>query len=109
MVSARAVARRLALANGAELAIDHVSGFERDFLYRRFYQLDNFSIPCRKATAAEHRVLAKLSVLTPGDYAAVARRHHFQPLPDPKAWIEALTAECALKEPPRRPLGFGAG
>lgn len=48
-----AAARRLALANGAELVIDHVSGFVRDFDYRRCYELDHFSIPCRKATPAE--------------------------------------------------------
>jgi hypothetical protein len=48
-----AAARRLALANGAELAIDHLSGFVRDIDYQRTYQLDHFSIPCRKATASE--------------------------------------------------------
>jgi hypothetical protein len=48
-----AAARRLALVNGAELAIDDVSGFVRDDLYRRTYLLDGFQIPCRKATPAE--------------------------------------------------------
>ncbi len=48
-----AAARRLALVNNAELVIDAVSGFVRDRNYQRHYQLDHFSIPCRKATAAE--------------------------------------------------------
>ena len=48
-----AAARRLALVNNAELAIDDVSGFLRDRNYRRCYHLDHFSIPCRKATATE--------------------------------------------------------
>ncbi|MCK5232933.1 MAG: alpha-1,2-fucosyltransferase, partial [Desulfobulbaceae bacterium] len=48
-----AAARRLALVNNAELVIDAVSGFVRDRNYQRYYQLDHFSIPCRKATAAE--------------------------------------------------------
>lgn len=48
-----AAARRLALANGAELVIDDVTGFVRDAQYRRRYMLDNFSIPARKATPAE--------------------------------------------------------
>jgi len=48
-----AAARRLALVNGAELALDDVSGFVRDGLYRRTYLLDGFGIPCRKATSAE--------------------------------------------------------
>lgn len=45
-------ARRLALVNEAELVIDHVSGFVRD-KYNRHYELDAFSIPCRKATPFE--------------------------------------------------------
>ena len=48
-----AAARRLALINDAELVIDDVTGFMRDNLYKRFYQLDCFKIPCRKATALE--------------------------------------------------------
>jgi hypothetical protein len=46
-------ARRLALANNAELVIDDVTGFKRDHQYHRRYMLDCFSIPARKATAAE--------------------------------------------------------
>jgi len=48
-----AAARRLALANDAELVLDDVSGFVRDHRYQRHYQLDQFNISCRKATAAE--------------------------------------------------------
>lgn len=48
-----AAARRLALANNAELVLDDISGFAYDAVYQRGYQLDHFNIPCRKATAAE--------------------------------------------------------
>jgi len=48
-----AAARRLALANKAELVIDDVTGFVRDTQYRRKYMLDKFSITARKATPAE--------------------------------------------------------
>ncbi|MEI7635944.1 MAG: alpha-1,2-fucosyltransferase [Syntrophus sp. (in: bacteria)] len=48
-----AAARRLALANNAELVIDDVSGFVYDTVYKRRYQLTHFSIPCRTATAGE--------------------------------------------------------
>lgn len=48
-----AAARRLALAHGAELALDDVTGFARDARYRRRYALDSFSIPARKATPSE--------------------------------------------------------
>lgn len=48
-----AAARRLALANNAELIVDDVTGFARDQEYRRQYALDHFNIPCRKATSKE--------------------------------------------------------
>jgi hypothetical protein len=48
-----AAARRLALVNNAELIVDHVTGFTRDYMYQRQYQLDHFSIPARKATKSE--------------------------------------------------------
>lgn len=48
-----AAARRMALVNNDQLLIDDVSGFARDHVYRRQYQLDHFSIRCRKATSAE--------------------------------------------------------
>ncbi|MFH1062516.1 MAG: alpha-1,2-fucosyltransferase [Candidatus Omnitrophota bacterium] len=46
-------ARRLSLVNNAELVIDNVTGFARDYLYRRQYALDCFNINARKATPAE--------------------------------------------------------
>lgn len=48
-----AAARRLALANQAELVIDDVTGFARDRKYHRRYALDRFRISARKATAWE--------------------------------------------------------
>ena len=48
-----AAARRLALANNAELVIDDFTGFVRDRQYRRQYALDSFHITARKATPAE--------------------------------------------------------
>jgi Glycosyl transferase family 11 len=48
-----AAARRLALVNEAELVVDDVTGFSRDYQYRRRYLLDKFSLPIRKATPAE--------------------------------------------------------
>ena len=48
-----AAARRLAIANNAELVIDHITGFARDREYRRKYMLDRFHIPARTASRAE--------------------------------------------------------
>ena len=50
---AYSAARRLALFNKVELALDHVSGFCYDSEYQRHFQLDHFEIPCRKASAEE--------------------------------------------------------
>ena len=41
--------------------------------------------------------LQKLTMLTPGDFAAVARRHRFAPIGSPAALVAALAAECAVK------------
>ena len=48
-----AAARRMALANNAELVLDSVSGFAYDVDYERHYQLNHFNIACREATAGE--------------------------------------------------------
>lgn len=48
-----AAARRLSVVNNAELVLDHVSGFERDFKYKRHYQLGHFNITNRLATPSE--------------------------------------------------------
>lgn len=50
---AYAAARRLALVNNAELVIDDVTGFSRDYQYKRQYALDRFCIPVRTATSNE--------------------------------------------------------
>ncbi len=48
-----AAARQLALKNNMELVIDDVSGFVRDFKYKRQYQLNHFNISVRKALPRE--------------------------------------------------------
>jgi SpoVK/Ycf46/Vps4 family AAA+-type ATPase len=42
--------------------------------------------------------LARLSCLTPGDFAAVARQNRFRPIATPIAFITALGQECLVKE-----------
>ena len=56
--------------------------------------------------AAQQQQLAAMSHLTPGDFAAVARRHRFAPFADDTAWVDALAAECALKPQAARKAGF---
>ena len=51
--------------------------------------------------------LARLPVLTPGDFALVARQHRFRKLTGPAQVIDALRTECAAKEDGRRQrIGF---
>lgn len=50
--------------------------------------------------------LDRLDALTPGDFAALARRHRFQPLETAAAWIDALEAEASLKTGGRNRIGF---
>jgi len=51
--------------------------------------------------------LARLSLLTPGDFAAVARQHRFRPIISPTALVVALEQECQLKHEGRRhAIGF---
>jgi transitional endoplasmic reticulum ATPase len=50
--------------------------------------------------------LQRLSKLTPGDFAAVARQHRFRPITSASALVAALEAECAVKEGARACIGF---
>jgi len=51
--------------------------------------------------------LAQLPLLTPGDFATVARQHRFRPLMTPAAFVDALEEECALKpERQKATMGF---
>ena len=47
-----------------------------------------------------------LQNLTPGDFATVARRHQFRPITSPAVLVEALIAECAIKEGAKAAIGF---
>lgn len=51
-------------------------------------------------------LLSQLAVLTPGDFAAVARRCRFTKLETPDAWIAALEEECAFKDAAQARIGF---
>lgn len=51
--------------------------------------------------------LARLNVLTPGDFAAVGRQHRFRAISCPQKLLDALITECAAKEDgQKRAVGF---
>lgn len=57
--------------------------------------------------AALRPALDDLKVLTPGDFATVARQARFRPIRDASALVEALAAECAARSVgARRTIGF---
>jgi len=41
--------------------------------------------------------IESLNLLTPGDFAAVARRHQFSPFQKVQDWLIALQGECEVK------------
>ena len=55
---------------------------------------------------ADAALLRRLDVLTPGDFAAVARRGRLQKLETAQAWIAALEQECAFKDAGKPRIGF---
>ncbi len=50
--------------------------------------------------------IGRLNNLTLGDFAAVVRRHRFQPVSTAADMVTALEEECSLKENFKRPIGF---
>lgn len=52
------------------------------------------------------RTLDRLSNATPGDFAAIMRRHRFKPLQSAHEMISILADECRLKEGSSRSIGF---
>ena len=51
--------------------------------------------------------MLELNLLTPGDFAAVARRHNFSPFENLEEWLDALRGECLVKpEFSRKKVGF---
>lgn len=47
-----------------------------------------------------------LETTTPGDFAAVARQHRFQPYTDARAFMQAVIAESEIKNRRSRQIGF---
>lgn len=55
---------------------------------------------------ADLRRVRRLARLTPGDFAALARRHRFTPFTDAAGLVAALDQECALKHGRQAAIGF---
>jgi transitional endoplasmic reticulum ATPase len=86
----------------AKVKFDYLSLAQASRLLERHAQVIGLARP----SGAELQRLARLHVLTPGDFAVVARRHRFQPVVSAAAFVEALEGECAMKEEHAQPVGF---
>lgn len=71
-------------------------------LLRRYCDQLDLQAP---AAALQGRLM-HLGQLTPGDFAAVVRRHRFHPLSNATALVDALEAECSIKGGTRPAIGF---
>jgi SpoVK/Ycf46/Vps4 family AAA+-type ATPase len=67
-------------------------------------QCSHLELPPPEAALRKH--LGRLDLLTPGDFAAVIRRHRFQPMVSALGLVEALEGECALKQGHKSAIGF---
>lgn len=56
--------------------------------------------------ASDRAEVERLTKLTPGDFAAVARQHRFRPIGGVAALVAALTAECSMKRGSSKAVGF---
>lgn len=59
-----------------------------------------------KPCPADRNQIDRLGKLTPGDFAAVVRQHHFRPIESAAALVKALECECVFKEGARSVIGF---
>ncbi|MDD6910136.1 AAA family ATPase [Actinobacillus minor] len=68
-------------------------------------QANKLSLP--DLTDVEQDRIAQLRNLTPGDFAAIARRHRFAPFDNLDEWLRAIKAECEIKQESKsRSIGF---
>lgn len=56
--------------------------------------------------SAQKTRLARLHNLTPGNFAAVLRQNRFRPIVSPAFFVDALEAECAIKQSANTTIGF---
>ncbi len=59
-----------------------------------------------KPTIKTKHTLERLHNVTPGDFAAIARRHRFKPIKSADELVYILSDECALKDGSRQVIGF---
>lgn len=85
-----------------KVKFDYLAPQQAVELFRRYCKTLAISPP----SASVLSEIMHLPLLTPGDFAAVARRNRFSPLGSDAALARALEEECRIKEGFRSPIGF---
>jgi transitional endoplasmic reticulum ATPase len=86
----------------AKVRFAHLTAAQRAALFAQHCCTLGFDTP----DSACEWALARLDALTPGDFAAVLRRHGLSPLATPEAFVAALASECNLKRRGAASIGF---
>ncbi|MBS0557607.1 MAG: ATP-binding protein [Proteobacteria bacterium] len=84
-----------------KVRVDYMRPEQSLRMFRRMLQ--NWNIACEDDSVAG---IARLSRLTPGDFAVVARRHGVVPFANASAVLDALCREVAMRTDAPRRIGF---
>lgn len=76
-----------------KLKFDYLDSTQR----QNFAQHQAEKLGLGKLSEGDMHFIEQLNLLTPGDFAAVARRHQFAPFEEAKSWLKALQEECEIK------------
>jgi ATP-dependent Clp protease ATP-binding subunit ClpA len=86
-----------------KLKFDYLRPAQSRELFQRWCQ----KLGLKDVAHEAHKMVESLEVLTPGDFAALGRRHHFAPFESPSEVAAALVDGCNLKQIPlNRKVGF---
>jgi SpoVK/Ycf46/Vps4 family AAA+-type ATPase len=77
-----------------KIRLDYLMPEQAWSLFLAQCQSMQFSVATEELQSKVHA----LRLLTPGDFAAVQRRHRFHPVKDAHALVDSLREECAVKE-----------
>lgn len=85
-----------------KLKFDYLRPAQALALLRKHCEMLDLQFPDLTEAVARQQ----LGTLTPGDFAAVMRRHRFRPVTSTSELVAALRAECAVKADARPAIGF---
>jgi transitional endoplasmic reticulum ATPase len=85
-----------------KLSFDYLDTKQIGGLLRSWY----LNLGIKPPTSKHVAMMESMKCVTPGDFAAVARRHRFQPFKNAESFLLALTEDCSIKTENSRRIGF---